>query len=130
MRDSLSRVTSGGLRDDVQRSFFILTGLMDMGVVVPSWLGAYHKAMGGGVPGVDPSREADAIAYADGVVRQSQSSGSIKDLAAIQTGNVEWSNSVFAQTLGQSRGQRAIEFAFLEKGFDGGSGGHHSPLFR
>jgi len=87
VRDSLSRITSGGLRDDVQRSFFYLTGLMDMGVVVPTWLGAYHKAIGGDQPGVDAGNEVDAIAYADGVVRQSQSSGSTKDLAMVQRGN-------------------------------------------
>lgn len=87
VRDSLNRVTSGGLRDDIQRSFFILTGLADMSVVVPSWLGAYHTALAGDVRGVEAGREDDAIAYADGVVRQSQSSGSEKDLAAVQRGS-------------------------------------------
>jgi diguanylate cyclase (GGDEF)-like protein len=87
VRDSLSRITSGGLRDDVQRSFFFLTGMVDMGVVVPTWLGAYHKAIGGDQAGVDAGNETDAIAYADGVVRQSQSSGSTKDLAMVQRGN-------------------------------------------
>jgi hypothetical protein len=42
----------------------------------------------------------------------------------IQRRLIEWSHGVFAQTLGQRRGERAIEFSFPEKRFDGGSGGH------
>ncbi len=53
---------------------------MDRVVVVPTWLGAYDKAIAGGMT------EEDAIYAADKAVRQSQGSGAAKDLAAVQTG--------------------------------------------
>ena len=37
---------------------------------------------------------------------------------------LEWRNRVFAQTVGQCRGESAVEFSVSEKGFDGGFGGH------
>jgi hypothetical protein len=43
---------------------------------------------------------------------------------AIQRRISEWGNSVFAQTFGQCRGERAIEFFLAEKGFNSSSGGH------
>jgi len=53
---------------------------MDRVVVVPTWLGAYDKALAEG------RTEEDAIYAADRVVRQSQGAGAAKDLAAVQSG--------------------------------------------
>lgn len=87
VRDALKGMTLSGQAADVQRSFFYLTGLMDMGVAVPTWLGAYQKAMDGAVENVDAGDRLRAIDYADSVVRTSQSAGGAKDLARIQRGS-------------------------------------------
>lgn len=78
-----------GLQDkshDVRRAFFYLTGMMDMSVAIPSWLGAYRKAMDGAVDGLAAGDELAAIDFADSMVRKSQSAGGAKDLAGIQAG--------------------------------------------
>lgn len=60
---------------------FAHIAFIDMNMVaIPTWLGAYKKAQSQGM------EEADAIAYAEKVVRKSQGSGRKKDLAAIQRG--------------------------------------------
>lgn len=53
---------------------------MDRLVVIPTWLGAYDKAIAEGMA------DEDAVYAADKAVRQSQGSGAAKDLAAIQSG--------------------------------------------
>jgi len=82
IRDALRKLGPEGKRDAVKRSFFYLTGLMDMGVAVPTWLASYEV-------GMDEFQgdEAKAIEYADQVVRTTQSSGLQKDLASIQRGD-------------------------------------------
>jgi hypothetical protein len=71
-----------GLRD----TWFKFIGLMDMGASLPSWNGAYRKAMEGQVEGLTKGNEFHAIDYADKVVRQTQGVGSPKDLALVQRG--------------------------------------------
>src|SRR5690606_30109778 len=61
--------------------------LLDMSVSVPTWLGAYQKAMDGAVENVAAGDRERAIDYADSVVRMSQSAGGAKDLARIQRGS-------------------------------------------
>lgn len=65
---------------DKARAFaFWGIGFIDVHMVaLPTWLGAYRKALSEGMG------EQDAAAYGDKVVRMSQSSGRAKDLAAIQ----------------------------------------------
>lgn len=60
---------------------FFGIGYMDRAVVIPTWLGAYNKAISQGMS------EEDAGYEADKAVRQSQGAGAAKDLAAIQRGN-------------------------------------------
>lgn len=67
-------------------AWFIMIGFMDMAVSLPSWLGAYRKAMDGAVGGIDKGDERAAIDYADKIVRTTQSAGAAKDLAEIQRG--------------------------------------------
>lgn len=55
-------------------------GYMDRVVVIPTWIGAYNKALSEGMT------EQDAAYAADKAIRQSQGAGAPKDLAAVQTG--------------------------------------------
>lgn len=86
VRDTLGRLTKESRMQEMGRFYFYFTGMLDMAVSVPTWLGAYRKAMEGEVGNIESGSEVDAIAYADSIVRQSQSSGGIKDLARIQRG--------------------------------------------
>jgi hypothetical protein len=70
-----------------QASWFVLIGYMDLAVAVPTWLGAYQKAMDGALENVAKGDEEAAVAYADMVVRTTQSAGAAKDLASIQRGH-------------------------------------------
>ncbi len=90
VRDTLKRTELDGLKHQIDQSFFFLTGMMDMSVAVPSWLGAYQKAMDGNVDNLKLGDEEAAIQYADSVVRISQSAGTVKDLAKIQRGSETW----------------------------------------
>lgn len=64
----------------VQEKAFTPIGILQMGVDLPTWWGAYAK-------GMDLYKDAGKAAeYADSIVRQSQSSGSTKDLAHVQRG--------------------------------------------
>lgn len=71
-----------GKLSGIERAWFYFTGLADMAVAVPSWIGAYQKSMETLAPG---DHEA-AVAFADSAVRLSQSGGAAKDLARIQGG--------------------------------------------
>lgn len=59
-------------------------GYMDRVVVVPTWVGAYNKALS------ENMSDDEAVYYADKAVRLSQGSGSPKDLAAVQRGTGKW----------------------------------------
>jgi hypothetical protein len=63
-------------------------GLMDRAVSVPTWIGAYNKALAGGMS------EPDAAYAADKAVRQSQGAAGPKDLAAIQRGTGKWGEAL------------------------------------
>jgi hypothetical protein len=68
-------------------AWFFFIGAMDMGASMPTWLGAYRKAMDGELEGITKGDEEKAIDYADKVVRQTQAAGGVKDLAAVQRGS-------------------------------------------
>jgi hypothetical protein len=76
---AVSRKGKWARRDEF---FFAFVGAMDMVVSVPTWIGAYRQSF----ETLAPGNHADAVAYADSVVRMSQSAGSPKDLARIQGG--------------------------------------------
>ena len=63
-----------------QRFGYMGIGYMDRLVVVPTWIGAYDKALAAG------KDEQAAIYEADKAVRVSQGSGAAKDLASVQRG--------------------------------------------
>ena len=62
----------------VDASLFMLMQKLQMVADVPTWVGAYEKALAGGVD------ESGAVALADEAVLSSQGGGTIKDLAGVQ----------------------------------------------
>lgn len=93
MRDRLTSYDRD-IRDYARRAAFVpeeaawftFIGYMDLAVSVPTWLGAYRKAMDGAVENAAKGDEHAAVSYADQVVRQTQAAGGAKDLAAVQRG--------------------------------------------
>ncbi|PTR05689.1 MULTISPECIES: hypothetical protein [unclassified Novosphingobium] len=69
---------------DAKRFMFHGIGYMDRVVSVPTWMAGYSNAIATG------ATEADAIYAGDKAVRQSQGSGSPKDMAAIVRGTGKW----------------------------------------
>lgn len=80
IRDNVRKAAGQRNLSAVKKFAFHGIGYMDRVVVIPSWLGAYDKAIASGMS------EEDAIYSADKAVRQSQGAGAAKDLAAIQSG--------------------------------------------
>jgi hypothetical protein len=77
----LQKTTLGALdRQAVADSYFWLITAMQRVADIPTWLGAYEKAMAEG------RDEATAVALADQAVLDSQGGGQIKDLARVQRG--------------------------------------------
>ena len=95
VRDSLKKLNVTGKQgplsvvDSYTRgltdTFLAGIGYADMAVSLPTWMGAYSKAMDGLVPNTVKGNELAAIDYADRTVRTSQGGGSAKDLAFIQS---------------------------------------------
>lgn len=79
IRDALTTLTPGSV-GWMQRNAFVLTAMADRVVVFAVWDGAYNQ-------GINQKgySHAEAVEWADSVVRQSQGAGSPKDLAAIQS---------------------------------------------
>ncbi|MEW8092089.1 MAG: hypothetical protein AB2784_20945 [Candidatus Thiodiazotropha endolucinida] len=80
VRDAINKVKGDKLKDKLEKTFFSHIGFFDLSVSLPSWLGAYEKSLAEG------RTEKEAIAFADSIVRMSQSAGGAKDLANVQVG--------------------------------------------
>ena len=65
----------------IQESLYYFLGMADMAVAVPTWLAAYNKALA-----ENGGNEKKAVDFSDHVVRISQGTGRVKDLAGIQRG--------------------------------------------
>ncbi|RUM90695.1 MAG: hypothetical protein DSZ27_08370 [Thiomicrospira sp.] len=63
---------------EVEKYAYSHIAYLDMAVAIPTWKAAYRKAIS------ENQSEQDAVSYADSIVAQTQSSGDIIDLAAIQ----------------------------------------------
>lgn len=93
VRDVLDRIRTTEGINAVTGSYFSLIGKMQRVVDIPTWLGAYEKALHDMQyeHAVDSEQraqiESDAVAMADQAVIDSQSGGQIKDLASIQRGH-------------------------------------------
>ena len=68
-------------------------GYMDRVVVIPTWIGAYEKALASG------QTEEQAVYEADKAVRQSQGAGGAKDLAAVARGTGQWGQALRLMTM-------------------------------
>ena len=68
----------------MEASYFYLIQKMQLVADIPTWWGAYEKAMS------TEENEARAIALADQAVLDAQGSGQIKDLSAVQRGGAGW----------------------------------------
>ena len=68
-------------------------GYMDRMVTIPTWVGAYNKALSEGMA------EDQAVYAADKAIRSTQGSASAKDLAAVATGQGQWGQALKLMTL-------------------------------
>lgn len=75
--------TNGALKDKFMRSAYMPIVFMQALVDVPTWLGAYNKALAEG------NTEARAVAIADRTVTDAQGGGRTQDLSGIERGG-EW----------------------------------------
>ncbi|MDD5305365.1 MAG: hypothetical protein PHS14_19885, partial [Elusimicrobia bacterium] len=67
-----------GIKPRIMQAAFFTAGLLDMAVAVPTWLGAYERAM------KERGGDHDAAAeYADSMVRTTQGAGAVKDLPQV-----------------------------------------------
>lgn len=85
-RAVLNKLSLGGQISDIQHMALYHIGFADMMVSVPTWLGAYEKAMDGNAEGIGKGDENRAIDYADSMVRMTQPAAGAKDLPQIMTG--------------------------------------------
>ena len=67
-------------------AYTLIAGL-DMASALPTWMGAYHKAMTPAERGGLGMSETDAVYFADKTVRNAHGGTGIKDLAAVQRGS-------------------------------------------
>jgi hypothetical protein len=80
---ALANGTNGTLKDKFMRSAYMPIVFMQALVDVPTWLGAYNKALAEG------NTEARAVAIADRTVTDAQGGGRTQDLSGIERGG-EW----------------------------------------
>jgi hypothetical protein len=86
-RDVRDYVRKQDVITDADKAWFYHIGFMDLMLSVPTWLGAYQKAMDGHMENIEKGDEKAAIEYADSVVRKTMAAGAAKDLAQVQRGN-------------------------------------------
>lgn len=93
INEVMNVVRAGEKVDAIHASFFSFIGKMQRMVDIPTWLGAYEKALAS-MKLENTSTEAErkaiderAVALADQAVIDSQSGGQLKDLAKIQRGS-------------------------------------------
>lgn len=72
---------TGDLKDKFMRAAYMPLSVMQLAVDLPTWLGAYQKAVHEG------KGEEESIAYADRAVMNSQGSGRMQDLSELERGN-------------------------------------------
>lgn len=85
-RDVRDYVKKQSVVSGVDEAWFYHIGLMDLALSIPTWMGAYQKAMDGGLENVEKGDEKAAVEYADSVVRKTMAAGAAKDLSQVQRG--------------------------------------------
>ena len=78
INDAYAAKLAGGSVDWLVRNAFTHIGYLQLVVNVSTWQGGYEQAIAGG------KTHRQAVDHADSVVRKTQSSGSVKDLANVQ----------------------------------------------
>ena len=86
VRETTTAMTKGGALDIMRRNAFTFITGMDIAVSVPTWMAAYGKAMDGKVKGIDAGNQEDAVAFADSIIRRTQTAGKTQDLSRFQRG--------------------------------------------
>jgi hypothetical protein len=86
VRETTTAMTKGGALDVMRRNAFVFITGMDIAVSVPTWMAAYGKAMDGKVKGIDAGDQDDAVAFADSIIRRTQTAGKTQDLSRFQRG--------------------------------------------
>lgn len=101
----------GELKDRMMRLAYMPLSVMQMAVDLPTWLGAHEKALAEG------NGEEMSVMIADRAVKNSQGSGSLADLSAIERGSA-WSKlfTVFYTFFNTALNLAAVSFK-TEKGF-------------
>lgn len=101
----------GELKDRMMRLAYMPLSVMQMAVDLPTWLGAYEKALAEG------NGEEMSVMIADRAVKNSQGSGSLADLSAIERGSA-WSKlfTVFYTFFNTALNLAVVSFK-TEKGF-------------
>ena len=85
--EALARTGDKVTRQGIADSFFWMIGKTQMVADIPTWLGAYEKAMEEiGTSMERDAAEEEAIARADQAVKDSQGAGQVVDLARVQRG--------------------------------------------
>lgn len=86
MSDPATSAVTRGL-DKVKANAYMGIAMMDMASALPTWMGAYKRAMTDLAKGGLGMGEADAVYFADKSVRNAHGGTGAKDLAAVQRGN-------------------------------------------
>ncbi|MBF8177803.1 ADP-ribosyltransferase-containing protein [Herminiimonas contaminans] len=76
-----NQISAGGLKSDIESTYFYMIVKMQAVVDIPTWLGAYERYMS-----ETNNDEPRAIALADQAVIDAQGGGQVKDLASVQRG--------------------------------------------
>ncbi len=85
LQDAVKKFSAAGSLLPEYAGWFALITYVDKGTSSPTWLAAYEEAMKR-----HANDEAQAVQYADHIVRQTHGSGRIVDLANIQSGHGGW----------------------------------------
>lgn len=87
IKDATRKLLAKNQLDEIKDSYFSLTGLFDLAICMPTWIASYNKSIEEQVKsGKGEVNEETAIRYADLVVRETQGSGDIVNMAAVQRG--------------------------------------------
>jgi len=90
VREITSQMGAANPLGDMKRHAFVLISALDIAVSTPIWIGAYDKAMAGKADGIEAGNEDDAIAYADAIIRRTQTAGRTQDLARVSRDSELW----------------------------------------
>lgn len=115
---SLDPATGAAARglDAVKRNAYMGIAMLDMASALPTWMGAYHKALSPTGKGGLGLSEDEAVYFADKTVRNAHGGTGVKDLAAVQRGNEMWKLFTMFYTFWNHNVNRLMDTARLAGG--------------